>query len=206
MASTAISSAPASPPLPSNNRNLVDGLTCAWVVALAVCLELGLIVAPRDHAFRATDASISYPFVAENNVSVSWRTLTAYSLAAPLGTIVLVDGLVRRTRAERTMKRLIAYVFGAAAVLLACAVIQLASSVLTPDYVSRCNPDPSSIPLSGLLDESSCRGDHGQVRRGRMSFPNTVAAISAYAMIIEALYVRNHVYVSEAKRRLRGPP
>jgi hypothetical protein len=184
----------------------VDAVAACGTIALALCLQAGLIVSPRDRPFSRSDPSLLLPHLSDAEVGVSWRTLAAYSLAAPLILILVVDGLLRRTRGERTMRRMLHVVVGEALVVLTCAVLQIAAAAPTPDYVARCKPAgpaPSAYnPLVTLtVATAGCTGEPSEVVLGRMSFPNTVSAVSLYALTLVSLYLRNHVYVRRRRRR-----
>lgn len=178
----------------------MDWLLLAGFIAFSVCLAGGLIVSPRGAYFAVGDAAYSFPHVPDDTVAVTLRALTAYVIVVPCGTIILVDGMLRRTTAERMTRRLQYALLGLALALLLCATAQLASGALTPDWLARC---VLAAGASGVLRSDAagvCTStDDAAVTAGRMSFPSTTATLTAYSMIITALYVRNHVWFSSSR-------
>jgi diacylglycerol diphosphate phosphatase/phosphatidate phosphatase len=176
----------------------IDLILLAGFIAFALCLDQGVMVSPAGRLFTLSDAALAYPHRDEAAVAVSGRQLIVYALVVPVAVIVLVDGLLRKTRGERTMRRLVFFLFGLAATVLVTAVGKVAAAALTPDFLARCAP-AAGTPTGTLVGQEVCTGDVSVVRAGRMSFPNTVAAVSVYALAITAAYLRNHLAVPSTR-------
>lgn len=195
---------PSKPPINGNTATVArskyrfDGIGVVGLCIFACCLEGALIVDPKQIAFALSDSDLGYPFVHDENVSVSWRGMIAYSLAVPLAALILVDGFLRRTTGERSARRVLHYLLGLGIVILLCAILQLSLGALTPDFISRCNPSANATNLV-LAGSNICQADSQTVRQGRMSFPNLIAATSIYSMMVTALYLRNHVYIPDSR-------
>jgi hypothetical protein len=182
-----------------------DLLLLAGTAVFALCLERDVMVSPAARDFDPADASIAHAYKPESEVTVSGAALIVYALVVPMGVIVLVDGLLRKSRGERTVRRLMFFLFGLAAVVLVTGVGKVAAAALTPDFLARCGL-PAGTTGSPLVPGSACTGDANTLRAGRMSFPNTVASVSAYSLGLTSVYLRNHLHVRGARQTCCAVP
>ena len=141
-------------------------------------------------------------------VTITQNILWMYSILVPLLCILFIDSFIRRTNGNRTIQRLYYAFFGGITVILICTIIQISTSTLTPDFQSRCrdtiqqylnSTTTTTSSDNPIINTNQCMGDTTILLYGRMSFPNLVAALTTYSMIITSVYIYIHIYIPNSQ-------
>jgi hypothetical protein len=189
-------------------RAVFDLLLLIGVIALTICLDVNLVIVPTQRVFSPCEHSIGYPYIPEDQVKVNWKVMLSYILVVPIASMILIDTFVRRTTAERSIKRITYYVTSLCITDIITSVIALGSSSMTPDFLSRCNLQSQSfsnisctaLPLSSqLVSPSLCTGPSDILFEGYHNFPNRLATLTMFSMLFTSYYIRNHVPFTQSR-------
>jgi hypothetical protein len=172
----------------------LDALLTTLALGVAVALDLGLLVAPRGVDVLVSDAAHARLVVPDSALLASAARVAAFAGALPPLLILVVDSCARRSRADRTARRLLGYAAGAAVTVAACGAMRMAGGRAAPDFLAACAPAATTTRVVGGRGAECSRA---VAVATLASFPSTPAALALYSTALCAFYVRAHVNLGD---------
>jgi hypothetical protein len=179
-----------------------DALLSVAMLSFAVTLDAGLIAGPRSVDIMASDVRYNRLYVPDASQLASSTTVAVFAGVLAPALILVVDACARRSRVDKTIRRLIGYGAGAALVVTACAAMRLTSGSPAPDFLAQCAASSNAT----RVQDAACTRVVPVATLA--SFPSTNAALSVFSTTLSSLYLYCHIPMGDGvvSSLLQGAP
>lgn len=141
------------------------------------------------------ERDIFFPYAKSETVSTAMLMIISFFIPLGLMSIwYLVDSFVfgysKKSNFKIYHNAILSLTLGMALNIFLTTFIKIRAGRLRPDFLYRCNPDPTTFKIGDLVDVSTqCTGDPSLLRQGRKSFPSGHASNSSCGMTVLAFFL-----------------